>query len=558
MKQKLKALASLCLALTLTLCLTLPAWAAGGGDAAGQRIAQDTKGSITLSWVTGDTDTVTSVTAYKVIRVDYQYPTDDGYEAPKDPEFFWVDNVAAWVRDNYPTYIGTGTDNSVQDDFAEANDVARKDFFDALAAEVEELNLAGTTMNVEGSTALLNTEMGGYLILVAGGTKIYSPVFVSLEAVYENGSWEIKDKNVTVKAENLTINKYVKETVDGTEDEKAKAGISDTVYFVLEADVPSYPNNATNKTYAISDILPTGMTLNDSSIVVEGCKDGGIDVELNNNQGNQIWRQDTQRPGTETAQTTFTLSFNYDQIKSYDKIRVTYSAELNRQAQTGPSGNINHAYLDYSRDPHAATDFLLTAEDTTTTFTYGIQVTKKGESAEEGQAEPLLTGAVFTLKWDGTNETEISFVNTGDGAYRVADSKDADAEKTTELTVGTDGSMKGILKLSGLDVGEYLLTEVQAPAGYNKLSAPISIIIQDDKAGTGIGPDGKPEYTDSENNTEVEADDGYVPVTVINTKGFTLPTTGGMGTVLFTAGGVVLMGAGLVLLVVFLRRRRAK
>ena len=31
-----------------------------------------------------------------------------------------------------------------------------------------------------------------------------------------------------------------------------------------------------------------------------------------------------------------------------------------------------------------------------------------------------------------------------------------------------------------------------------------------------------------------------------------------MGTVLFTAGGVVLMGAGLVLLVVFLRRRRAK
>ena len=29
MKQKLKALASLCLALALTLCLTLPAWAGG-------------------------------------------------------------------------------------------------------------------------------------------------------------------------------------------------------------------------------------------------------------------------------------------------------------------------------------------------------------------------------------------------------------------------------------------------------------------------------------------------------------------------------------------------
>lgn len=555
MKQKLKALASLCLALALTLCLTLPAWAAGDGDAAGRSITDQTKGNITLNWDDNDTDEVTSVTAYKVIRVDYQYPTgEDNYEAPKDPEFFWVDEVAAWVREHYSAYIGTGTDNSVQDDFAEADDAARKDFFDALAAKVEELNLTGTTMTVEGSTASLNTGMGGYLILVAGGTKIYSPVFVSLEAVYKNNSWEIENKIVNVKAENLTINKYVKETVGGIEAKKAKAGISDTVYFVLEADVPNYPNNAANETYAISDILPTGMTLSESSIVVEGCKDGGIDVELNNNQGNQIWRQDTQRPGTETAQTTFTLSFNYDQIKSYDKIRVTYSAELNRQAQTGPSGNINHAYLDYSRDPHAATDSLLTAEDTTTTFTYGIQVTKKGESSGEGQDEPLLTGAVFTLKKAGENENAISFVKADDGSYRVAEPTEI-STATTELTVGETEQMEGILKLSGLDVGEYLLTEVQAPAGYNKLSAPISIIIKDDKAGTGSGPDGKPEYTNSEDGKEVEATDGYVPVTVTNTQGFTLPTTGGMGTVLFTAGGVVLMGAGLVLLVVFLRRR---
>lgn len=556
MKQKLKALASLCLALALTLCLTLPAWAAGGDDAAGRSITEQTKGSISLSWETDDTDTVTSVTAYRVIRVDYQYPTNDGYEAPKDPEFFWVDDVADWVRDNYPTYIGT--DNSVQDDFADANDAAIKDFFDALAAKVEELELVGTTMNVEDSTASLDTGMGGYLILVAGGTKIYSPVFVSLEAVYKNGFWEIKDQNVNVKAENLTINKYVKETDDGIETEKAKAGISDTVYFVLEANVPSYPNNAANKTYAISDILPSGMTLSNSNIAVEGCKDDGTDDVLNNTPENQIWTQDTQRPVTNTDPTTFTLHFVYDKIKSYDKIRVTYSAELNKEAQTGPSGNINKAYLDYSRDPHAETDFLLTAEDTTTTFTYGIQVTKKGESSGEGQEEPFLTDAVFTLKKADTNEPEISFVNTGDGSYRVADSTETGA---TELTVGTNGSMKGVLKLSGLDVGDYLLTEVQAPAGYNKLSAPISINIQDDTAGTDSGPDGKPEYTPTNQDgasTEVEADDGYVPVTVINTQGFTLPTTGGMGTVLFTAGGVVLMGAGLVLLVVFLRRRRAK
>ena len=168
---------------------------------------------------------------------------------------------------------------------------------------------------------------------------------------------------------------------------------------------------------------------------------------------------------------------------------------------------------------------------------------------------------MFTLKRAGENENAISFVSDDNGSYRVADSTETGA---TELTVGTSGQMEGILKLSGLDVGEYLLTEVQAPAGYNKLSAPISITIKDEDDGVdtpNAGPNGQPEYTTTNQDgasTEVEADDGYVPVTVINTKGFTLPTTGGMGTVLFTAGGVVLMGAGLVLLVVFLRRRRAK
>ena len=49
---------------------------------------------------------------------------------------------------------------------------------------------------------------------------------------------------------------------------------------------------------------------------------------------------------------------------------------------------------------------------------------------------------------------------------------------------------------------------------------------------------------------------GRVPVTVQNSQGFELPNTGGIGTVLFTAVGVVLMGAGLVMF--FLNRKRRK
>ena len=143
-----------------------------------------------------------------------------------------------------------------------------------------------------------------------------------------------------------------------------------------------------------------------------------------------------------------------------------------------------------------------------------------------------------------------------DGSYRVATSTDLDA--TTDLQVGESDPVKGILQLSGLDVGTYILTEVQAPAGYHKPSATISVIVKDDGlGGTTTTMNGKPEYT-PQGGIETEATDGYVPVKVTNTTGFTLPSTGGMGTVLFTTFGILLMGAGLVVLVLFLRRRSTK
>ena len=106
-----------------------------------------------------------------------------------------------------------------------------------------------------------------------------------------------------------------------------------------------------------------------------------------------------------------------------------------------------------------------------------------------------------------------------------------------------------MLTLSGLDADTYYLTETKAPDGYNKLGSPIEITITDTDPADGIVNDG----ADGANGA-----DGYVEQTVKNSDGFQLPTTGGIGTILFTAGGILLMGLGVIVLVfVILRRRRS-
>lgn len=611
MKQKLKALASLCLALALTLCLTLPAWAAGG-DAAGRSITQETKGSISLSWgTTGDTDTVTSVTAYKVIRVDYQYPTgDDNYEAPKDPEFFWVNEVADWVRKNYSDYIGTGTDNSVQDTFnknASADDIAA--FYDSLAAAIRggtaiqnfQPTKTETVEKNQTECTISDLQMGNYLVLIEGGMKIYRPSAVNLVPVWQEGEsdqgeWVISSPaEVTIKSSEPTITKKVKDTATYSatdnvpELEYAQVAIGDTVTYILEADVPQFPADAINKGYVISDDLPDGMTL--GNVTVYGVKpvSGGNATEdpLTQKQEGTNTSPDltytlttptadgttVSRPDGVTGEKNVNFKVEFSNIvdiykAGYTKVKVTYTATANEKIQVVSNSNATHvnqntAYLDYNNNPYKKADDTTplswqTDSDTADVYTYGIQVQKKGET-QEGTTVDNLPGAVFELTAAGDDSnynstaTPIEFVpttpNADDGEYRKAVT-DNDANVTTELDVGNAvASNPGQLQLSGLDVGIYYLKEIKAPDGYNLLAQPVKITITDD--GTTTPADG---IVDDKNATT-----GYVSgTTITNTQGFTLPTTGGMGTVLFTAGGVVLMGAGLVLLVVFLRRRRAK
>lgn len=591
MKQKLKALASLCLALALTLCLTLPAWAAGG-DAAGRSITEQTTGSIKVSGV----ESGVTVNVYQLMTVN----VNDTVNQPQMPVYSWVSEVASWVRTNNNTYIGTGTDNSVQEAFSKAgtDDIAA--FYDSLAAairggtEITGIDVAGSKNLGENETTCTidNLPMGNYLVLIEGGMKIYRTSAVNLVPEWkpgegDTGEWVVSKAIVDLKSSELTITKTVTDTADGAKEERkyAQVDIGDTVTYTLVADVPEFPADAINDGYQISDNLPAGMTLNAATVEVFGGDENGQGTVIDENEYNLNSTDATRPEGvTEDADTkTVDFSITFKNIinirESYSKIKITYTATANEKIAVvenngNTTGNQNTAYLDYNNNPYEKkADETLTWQtdyDTATVYTYGIKVDKKSDTKEGGQ-DVYLPGAEFTLtKKDGA--TPIHFVYTGgtgttEGTYRVATQAEINetGKTTTTLTVGNENSVnnKGKLTLSGLDVDAYILTETKAPAGYNLLSQPKEFTITDAKDN-----DAAPEAPEEDKNTpdgiidNKNAGDnnstGYISFDVINTQGFTLPTTGGMGTVLFTAGGVVLMGAGLVLLVVFLRRRRAK
>ena len=124
------------------------------------------------------------------------------------------------------------------------------------------------------------------------------------------------------------------------------------------------------------------------------------------------------------------------------------------------------------------------------------------------------------------------------------------AATENDISAAVDDS--GMLIFKGLGAGQYTLTETGTPTGYNTID-PITINISNDKAANAFSatnPNWKvTKKVGTETATELTANDNMYELKVVNVKGTTLPTTGGMGTRLFYIVGGLLVAGSLVLLV---------
>jgi LPXTG-motif cell wall-anchored protein len=127
---------------------------------------------------------------------------------------------------------------------------------------------------------------------------------------------------------------------------------------------------------------------------------------------------------------------------------------------------------------------------------------------------------------------------------RTAVEKSAEAINKT-LAVGEDGK----IEVDGLAAGKYLITETQAPNGYNKLDYPIELEVKFVLDTNNIG---QWTYSATMNGTSLSVTNGEITgneLRVVNKQGSTLPVTGGIGTTIFyVVGTVLVLGAGVLLI----------
>lgn len=303
-----------------------------------------------------------------------------------------------------------------------------------------------------------------------------------------------------------SVEKGVKNIQNGTYGTSNNASIGDTVYF--QTTITAQPGA---QNYVLHDKMAKGLTLKNDSIVV---KKGESPVETSDY---------TLKTSGFIDDCTFEIVFGQtfcDGLQKDEKITVTYSATLNENAVIAGEGNKNETKLKYG-------DSQETQPSVTNTKTFKMDVFKFYIDKNDLTTEKGLAHAVFTLskKSDGTEP--IKLIDKSSNVYRVA-KKD---EKNTITEVITPDN--GRFTIQGLGAGTYYLTETKQPDGYNKLSGPVTVVI--DKDGKVMVKKG----ANLENATEVKVE---------NKTGTVLPSTGGAGTtMIYLVGAVLVLGSGVVL-----------
>lgn len=383
----------------------------------------------------------------------------------------------------------------------------------------------GDAVNSAGLYAIKATEKGySYNIMTAyvGFDEVKNE---DEEVINEYPS--LMDTEVDAKKSPLTIEKSV-------DDEDGYYAFGQILTYTIETYVPYMNPNEVNKTFEVLD------ELYNANYYLAG--EGSIaKVELDGEEepiGNAEAFRIREPEGDEFFTEGFTIDLSNlitnDNSNAGKMVTITYTVKV--QGSTSPQDIWNNAVWHIGDDSSDTEQVRL--------HTGNIYLTKYNEDETE-----KLAGAGFEVsKADssGGYSEPLKFKKIVDGVYAFAPEA-GEGDYVTEIFTATEDIpytiQKGEVYIFGLDAGTYRFTETTAPEGYSINKNPVTATLDEDS------------YKNDGNDRTRGITIFYAEyVKMIDTKLSALPSTGGIGTTIFTIGGCVIMiaAAGLY----FANRRR--
>ena len=416
-----KRAAAMLLAVVLSLCLAVTAFAEGTAEA---------KGSLT---VTGPGLTGKTVTAVRMFTAN----ANTNAETSKDNDFDSYTLEDAWLEffkldPRYTAVKNAGNITSVSPSDQEVKDAVVAYVESLRASEKDLAKLADdaqtyyrnnastftTTMKKESEPAtdvagtptatIANLQSGYYLVfpemgstgnpLPSGGEKRGTDAM--LVNVPKNGG----NTAAAIKSTYPTVEKKVKNSTDGEFKPNGTAQVGEKVTFQLTAEVPDM-SDYTRYTFKFVDTMTKGLDFAGTDSVTVKIDDKVISKDA------------SAYTATYTAESK-TLTIGFDDLKTVnkegstpvatgDKIVVTYEAYINKDAShTDPATNKVH--LEYSNNPDGSGKGESTPSESKV-YTYEIKIDK---FYKDNETNKPLAGATFTLTTSETDSTNgIDLIN---------------------------------------------------------------------------------------------------------------------------------------------------
>ena len=351
-----------------------------------------------------------------------------------------------------------------------------------------------------GSPISITDGVGVYFVKGYEAGYTYNP----MAAYIKFGSYNTENGTPGAPEDKTIEAKRIKQTITKSADDADRVTvIGRTEGFHIDSEVPYIPSTDTNRHYILSDTI-TGATY---TTIAEGENTGKVALTVTIGSGDTAITMTFYGTVTDNADGTQSMSADLSSLISNDNayanksIRIAYTALVTKTKV----GN-DAAMGDGTND--GKTKF---GSDTEELFTGSLIMTKYNQDQKK-----TLAGAGFEVF--NENGDKLTFDQVSEGVYVY----NPNGTITEVFTAGTEGKVT----VKGLECGKYTMVEKTAPDGYSLNTEVKNFEIK---------------LVAGKTTAEAQADvvDGVNSIN--DTKLSSLPSTGGIGTTIFTIAGCAIM-----------------